>query len=126
MDTKGRRTIASRFRSARSRSGERGRRRQKPRACRAHAALAPWPARSDDVVISMSAAPFQLATRRRLLTIAPDCLVASKQLSFSFDFGGLDDRPPFLGIGLLQRAARLGRLLLARENLHSEVGWPGR
>ena len=31
-------------------------------------------------------------------------------------FAGLDDRPPFLDLGLLQGAQRLRRLLLARED----------
>jgi hypothetical protein len=38
------------------------------------------------------------------------------------DVGRLDDRPPSLGIGFHQRAERLRRLSLARENLLSEIG----
>jgi hypothetical protein len=37
----------------------------------------------------------------------------------------LDDRPPFLGVGLHQRAERFRRLLFARENFHAEIGVPG-
>ena len=33
-----------------------------------------------------------------------------------FDPKFLDDRPPFFGVGLDQRAERFRRLLLAREN----------
>jgi hypothetical protein len=34
----------------------------------------------------------------------------------------LDDRPPFLGISLHQRAKHLRRLPLARDNLKPEIG----
>jgi hypothetical protein len=42
----------------------------------------------------------------------------------SLDAKLFDDRPPFLGIGGLQRAERLRRWLLARENLPPEIGEP--
>jgi hypothetical protein len=38
--------------------------------------------------------------------------------------GLLDDRPPFLGIGLHKRAERLRRLSFARENVPSEIDEP--
>jgi hypothetical protein len=40
--------------------------------------------------------------------------LAINDLSLRFDPCRLDDRPPFLDVGLLQRAERLRRLLLAR------------
>jgi hypothetical protein len=42
--------------------------------------------------------------------------------SFSFDPSFLDDRPPFLDLGLLQGAKCLGCLLVARKNLLPEIG----
>ena len=41
-----------------------------------------------------------------------------------FDAGLLDNRPPFLDLGLLKRGERRGRLLLARHNFLAEVGKP--
>src|SRR5262249_32569284 len=43
---------------------------------------------------------------------------------FPFDARLLDDRPPFLDLGLLKGALRLRRLLLARDNPHSKIGEP--
>jgi len=40
--------------------------------------------------------------------------------SFSPDVGCLDDRPPFLDLGLVQRADCLRGLLIARKNLLAE------
>ena len=42
--------------------------------------------------------------------------------SFGLDPQLLDERPPFLGIGLHQRAERFRRLLFAGKNLQSEIG----
>ena len=42
-----------------------------------------------------------------------------------FDPKFLDDRPPFLGVGLHQRAECFRRLLFGRENLLAEIGEPG-
>src|SRR5258708_39405836 len=44
--------------------------------------------------------------------------------SFRPDPQLLDERPPFLGIGLHQRAERLRCLPLARDNVHAEIGDP--
>src|SRR5262249_17167992 len=44
--------------------------------------------------------------------------------SFRLDPKLLDERPPFLDLGLLECAERLRRLLLARENLIPEIGIP--
>ena len=44
--------------------------------------------------------------------------------SFCLDPSRLDDRPPFVDLGLLQRAKRLGRLLVARRQLLTELGQP--
>jgi len=44
--------------------------------------------------------------------------------SFGLDPELLDERPPFLDLGLLQCAERLWRLSLARENLQPEIGKP--
>jgi len=44
--------------------------------------------------------------------------------SLRLDAGRLHDRPPFLGIGFHQRAERLRRLLLPRENLEPKFGQP--
>src|SRR3989442_4918959 len=41
--------------------------------------------------------------------------------SFSLDPCRLDDRPPLLNLGLLQRGNRFGRPLLARGNFASKV-----
>src|SRR5262245_28084880 len=41
-------------------------------------------------------------------------------VSLSLDVGGLDDRPPLVGLGLLERAQRLRRLLGARRRLQPE------
>src|SRR5262249_46975867 len=49
---------------------------------------------------------------------------SAKQLSLPFDVRGLDDRPPFLGIGLLQCVERLRCLLLARKNFHPKLDEP--
>src|SRR5215471_15658905 len=37
------------------------------------------------------------------------------------DAGCLDDRPPFLDLRPVERAERLGRLLLARRNFRAEI-----
>src|SRR5215831_10738595 len=42
--------------------------------------------------------------------------------SFRPDAELLDERPPLLGVRLHARCERLRRLLVARKNLHSEVG----
>ena len=42
--------------------------------------------------------------------------------SLALDVRRLDDRPPLLDLGLLIRAERLWRLLLAREDLLSDSG----
>src|SRR5579883_1355151 len=43
---------------------------------------------------------------------------------FRPDIGRLDDRPPFLDLGALQRRKRLRRLLVARSDLEPEIGKP--
>ena len=43
------------------------------------------------------------------------------RFSLRLDSQLLDDRPPFLGIGLLQSAKRLRRLLFAWENLVPDI-----
>ena len=50
------------------------------------------------------------------------CVSAS---SFRLDPELLNERPPFLGIGLHQRPERLWRLSLVRKNVVSETGDPG-
>src|SRR5712671_294620 len=47
---------------------------------------------------------------------------ASSRTSFRRGPELLDKRPPFLGIGLYQRAERLWCLQFARENIQSEIG----
>src|SRR5947209_7452662 len=42
--------------------------------------------------------------------------------SFPFNVRRLDNRPPLLDFGLVESAQRLWRLLLARWNLHAEIG----
>src|SRR5262249_52873582 len=44
--------------------------------------------------------------------------------SFRPDVGGLDDRPPALGLRLLQRAQRIRRLLVNRRNLNAKLVEP--
>jgi hypothetical protein len=44
--------------------------------------------------------------------------------SLGLDAGRLDDRPPFLKLGLLKRAQCLGRTLLTRINLHPQISEP--
>jgi hypothetical protein len=41
--------------------------------------------------------------------------------SLPLDVCRLDDRPPFLDLGLLQRPERLRRLLVPRENLKPDI-----
>src|SRR5262245_39364410 len=48
-----------------------------------------------------------------------------KAFSFHPDPELLDDRPPFLGVGLNARAESLRRLLVPRKNVHSEIGETG-
>ena len=43
-------------------------------------------------------------------------------LHCSLDIGGLDDRPPFVGLGLLKCPQRIRRLLLARRRGDAEIG----
>src|SRR3984885_1224735 len=47
------------------------------------------------------------------------CVQASRlySLSSAFDIGGLDDRPPFIGLRFLQGAEHVRRLLVARRYL---------
>ena len=40
----------------------------------------------------------------------------------TLDICRLDDRPPFLDLGLVKRAERLRDLLIARENLLADIG----
>src|SRR5258708_7347657 len=47
---------------------------------------------------------------------------AMRKVSLPLDVRRLDDGPPFLDFGLLKRAERLGRLLVAGRNLLPEVG----
>src|SRR6202030_886537 len=49
-------------------------------------------------------------------------LTPSGRGSLCSDPGRLDDRPPFLDLGLLKRAEGFGRLLVARGNLLAEIG----
>jgi len=49
---------------------------------------------------------------------------ARKRPSFRLDAKLLDERPPFLDLGLLECAERLRRLLLAQENLIPDIGKP--
>src|SRR5689334_15936199 len=42
--------------------------------------------------------------------------------SFNLDVGGLDDRPPLLGLGLVEGGEALGRLQLARGDVEAKVG----
>ena len=48
----------------------------------------------------------------------------SAGLSFRFDASRLDDRPPLVDLGLLQRAKRLRGLLVARWQLLPQLGQP--
>ena len=56
--------------------------------------------------------------------LSSDSASRANRISLRLDVGGLDDRPPLLDLGLLQCAKRLGRLLLARENLLAKIGEP--
>jgi len=55
---------------------------------------------------------------------AASAFVRSVYRSLRLDAGRLDDRPPFLDLGLLQRGERFRRLLLVREYLLREIGEP--
>ena len=63
-------------------------------------------------------------------TASSECLIASlpgvnvSASSLTLDVGGLDDRPPFVDLGLVEGSERFRRLLLARRNLLPEIGEP--
>src|SRR3981189_1844551 len=54
----------------------------------------------------------------------PRDLLGAAPASFAFDIGGLDDRPPFLDLGLVGGGERLGRLLLRRRDILAELHEP--
>src|SRR5262245_5068478 len=69
--------------------------------------------------------------------IAPNTVIAARTLllnrlmvpsrvavigSLALHVGRLDDRPPFLDLGLLIRGQRRGRLLVGRRDLLAEIG----
>jgi hypothetical protein len=54
-----------------------------------------------------------LSEKLRLLTV----------LFNRLDARGLDDRPPFLELGLLERAERVGRLLIPSGNFLAQIGY---
>src|SRR5271168_3442861 len=61
--------------------------------------------------------------------VTPRCSLMTPPLSrkcqsFRLDPQLLDDRPPFLGIGLLQGGEHLRRLSLSRKNLQPEIDEP--
>src|SRR5258706_13668892 len=47
---------------------------------------------------------------------------SSNRSSFRLDAGGLDDRPPFLDLGLVVRGQALRRLLLPRRDIEAQLG----
>jgi hypothetical protein len=81
------------------------------------------PGHDDDYVFSMQCHAI-LPTLRRC---DADCaLIGTPRpiihaISLRAGVRRLDDRPPFLDLGLLQRRKRIGRLLMGREELFAEV-----
>src|ERR1017187_2248771 len=71
------------------------------------------------------AAVFQIFILHLPLSAVPVCFALIgvwPLVLFALDVGGLDDRPPFFNLGLLERSERFRRLLLARRNLLAEIG----
>src|SRR3954471_21810876 len=51
-------------------------------------------------------------------------MIRSTRRSFGLDVGALDDRPPFLDLGLVEGGEPVGALLLRRRDLLPQIGEP--